>query len=39
MEVTLSYMLRWEDSIRVFVEDTGWEGMNGSNLAKNRDQL
>jgi len=32
------YMQRWEDSIRVFLEDTGWKGMDGSSLAKNRDQ-
>jgi len=31
-------MHRWEDSIVVFLEDTGWEGMDGSSLAKKRDQ-
>ena len=31
-------MHRWEDSIRVFLEDTSWEGMDVSSLGKNRDQ-
>jgi hypothetical protein len=31
-------MHRWEDSIRVFLEDTGWKGMDGCCLAMNRGQ-
>jgi hypothetical protein len=31
-------MHRGEDSIRVYLEDTGWKGMDGRSQGKNRDQ-
>ena len=38
MEITLKICAQMGDSIREFLEDTGWKGMDGCSLAKNRDQ-
>jgi hypothetical protein len=32
------YMHIWEDNIRMYLEGTGWEGMDWISLAKDKDQ-
>jgi hypothetical protein len=29
---------RWEDNIRIYYKEIGWEGVNWMHLAQNRDQ-